>query len=134
MKKIYFAGSITGGRDKQEEYLDLIEYLTEFGQVMTKDVWNENFENQKNIEESIYKRHVEWIDSSDIIIAEISVPSMGVGYELGYSEFKNKKIICLYDENSEKEPSMMISGNIKNNIIRYKNLQEVKKILKEMLQ
>ena len=134
MKKIYFAGSITGGRDKQEEYLDLIEYLTEFGQVMTKDVWNENFENQKNIEESIYKRHVEWIDSSDIIIAEISVPSMGVGYELGYSESKNKKIICLYDENSEKEPSMMISGNIKNNIIRYKNLQEVKKILKEMLQ
>lgn len=133
MKKIYFAGAIAGGRDKQKEYLELIDYLANFGEVLTKDIWNEDLTNQENVEEYLYKRHKIWLDAADIIIAEISIPSLGVGYELGYFEAKTKPIICLYDENSKKGLSSMISGNEKNYLIKYKNLEEVKEKLKKML-
>lgn len=134
MKKIYFAGSIKGGREKQEEYFELIKYLSNFGEVLTEHIWKEDISNKANPEKYVYERDTQWIDSCDIIVAEVSVPSLGVGYELGYGESKNKKVICLYDENSEKELSWMISGNSKNQIIRYKTLEEVKEILKETLQ
>lgn len=137
--KIYFAGSIKGGREKQEEYKELIKYIGSFGQVLTEHIGNENV----NIEveekfslkedEHVYIRDVKWIDESDIIVAEVSIPSLGVGYEIAYAESKNKKIICLYDNNSEKNLSYMLSGNNKLEIIRYDSLEEVKDSLKNHL-
>lgn len=137
--KIYFAGSIKGGREKQEEYKELIKYIGSFGQVLTEHIGNENV----NIEveekfslkedEHVYIRDVKWIDESDIIVAEVSIPSLGVGYEIAYAESKNKKIICLYDNKAEKNLSYMLSGNNKLEIIRYNSLEEVKETLKNHL-
>lgn len=133
--KIYFAGSIKGGREKQEQYKELIRYIGSFGQVLTEHVGNENV----NIEveekfslkedEHVYIRDVKWIDECDVVVAEVSIPSLGVGYEIAYAESKNKEIICLYDNNSEKSLSYMLSGNSKLEIIRYNSLEEVKVIL-----
>ncbi|MDD4188060.1 MAG: nucleoside 2-deoxyribosyltransferase [Bacilli bacterium] len=123
--KIYFAGSINGGREKESDYLNLINFLENYGEVITKNIWQE----KPLSDDYIYNRHKKWLDASDIIIAEVSVPSIGVGYELGYALEHNKKVICLYDEASIKSISSMISGNPKNIIIRYKTLEEAKTIL-----
>lgn len=137
--KIYFAGSIKGGREKQEEYLNLIEYLKLFGTVLTehigsKDVSIQNEKKYSNKEdEHVFIRDKKWIDESNILIAEVSIPSIGVGYELGYAESIHKRIICLYNINSEKSLSYMISGNSKNEIIYYSTLEDVKEKLKNLL-
>ena len=137
--KIYFAGSIMGGTEKEEEYKNLIKFLNNFGQVLTEHIWEEQAINQtKKIfstkkDEYVYLRDTKWIDQSDIIIAEVSIPSLGVGYELGYAESKNKEIICLYDLNSTKNLSYMLSGNKKNKIIKYKNLEEARNELGKYL-
>lgn len=137
--KIYFAGSIKGGREKQEEYLNLIEYLKLFGTVLTEHIGNKDvsIQNEKKYsnkeEEHVFIRDKKWIDESNILIAEVSIPSLGVGYELGYAESINKRIICLYNINSEKSLSYMISGNSKNEIIYYSTLEDVKEKLKNLL-
>ncbi|MDD2208784.1 MAG: nucleoside 2-deoxyribosyltransferase [Bacilli bacterium] len=127
--KIYFAGSINGGREKESDYLNLISFLENYGEVITKDIWHEEPLNK----DYIYNRHKKWLDESDLIIAEVSVPSLGVGYELGYAGENNKKIICLYDDASIKNLSSMISGNPKNIIIRYKTLEEAKSALENAI-
>lgn len=127
--KIYFAGSINGGREKESDYLNLISFLENYGEVITKDIWHEEPLNKYYV----YTRHKKWLDASDLIIAEVSIPSLGVGYELGYASENNKKIICLYDDTSTKNLSSMISGNPKNIIIRYKTLEEAKIALENVI-
>ena len=71
----------------------------------------------------IYKRDVNWINECDILIAEVTVPSLGVGYEIGYAESLNKKIICLYQANENL--SAMIKGNENITQISYNNIDEL---------
>ena len=40
----------------------------------------------------------EVIEQSDLFIAEVSRPSLGLGIEIGRAEMSNKKILCIYNE------------------------------------
>ena len=137
--KIYFAGSIKGGREKQKEYYELIYYIKLYGEVLTEHIGNDNTDIDNEIkystseDEHVYIRDTKWIDMCDVLIAEVSIPSLGVGYEIAYAESKGKQVICLYNINSEKSLSYMISGNIKNKVIKYRNLDEAKKIITDQL-
>jgi hypothetical protein len=64
-----------------------------------------------------------WISEADILVAEVSTPSIGVGYEIREAEREGKDTICLYRNSSEKKLSAMISGNDKLKIIRYNSLE-----------
>ena len=46
----------------------------------------------------IFQRNVGWIHEADIIVAEATMPSLGVGCELGSGESVGKPVICLYKE------------------------------------
>lgn len=138
--KIYFSGSINGGREKQNDYKKLIEYLNQFGTVLDEHVGKEKpiVENEiKYAEEEaehVYIRDTKWLEECDVVIAEVSVPSLGVGYEISYAERLKKKIICLYDIYSDKKLSYMISGNKRNSIIKYSNIEDLKEKLIKLLE
>ncbi|HEU0266576.1 MAG TPA: hypothetical protein VFQ70_03040 [Candidatus Saccharimonadaceae bacterium] len=51
------------------------------------------------------------IHSCDAVIAEVTNPSLGVGYELTYAENLGKPVLCLFDTGSGKKLSAMIAGN-----------------------
>jgi len=130
MKNIYFACSITGGREDALIYSKLIDYLKTKGKVLTEHLGNSDLlstgENLSN--EEIYKRDVNWIKESDIIIAEVTKPSLGVGYELGLAESLGIKIICLFREDEttkDRRLSAMVAGNEYNTVIRYKTLEDI---------
>ena len=129
--KIYFAGSIRGGRGDKELYFKIINHLQKYGKVLTEHVGNINLtESGENLSDnSIYKRDMSWISEADVLIAEISTPSIGVGYEIRESERKGKDTICLYKNKSDKKLSAMISGNNNLKIIKYNSLEEVIKNL-----
>jgi nucleoside 2-deoxyribosyltransferase len=57
----------------------------------------------------VYTRDTNWIQSSDVLIAEVSAPSHGVGYEIGYALGLGKPVLALYQEG--RKVSKMISGN-----------------------
>lgn len=129
---IYFAGAIRGGREKVNDYEKIVNKLQELGNVLTTHVASKqiNEKGEKDVSPmDIFNRDVEWLEQSDLIVAEVSVPSLGIGYELGLAESLGKKIICLYDVNSEKTLSAMIDGNLYFEIIRYESIDEVLEFL-----
>ena len=130
--RIYFAGSIRGGRDDVELYIDIIEYLKNFGEVLTEHIGNQiiSSDGENNMSDSdIHDRDMNWLLDSDIIIAEVTNPSLGVGYEIGRAIENNKKIICLYRENNKNRLSAMIAGSEKIININYSNLNDFKLLI-----
>jgi 2'-deoxynucleoside 5'-phosphate N-hydrolase len=124
--KIYFAGSIRGGREDRGLYLQLIQHLAKYGKVLTEHVGDNNLtaagENDKT-DEWIYHRDMSWVEESDVIIAEVSTPSLGVGYEIGKAESMNKKILCLCRYRTDKKLSAMINGNPNVKVAGYETFE-----------
>lgn len=111
--KIYFAGSIRAGRDDVQIYAEIITILKSHGHVLTEHVGCERISSDGEMfdDKHIYKRDIEWIKECDFIVAEVTNPSIGVGFEIGYSQSLNKPILCMYREVQGKHLSAMISGN-----------------------
>lgn len=128
--KIYFAGSIRGGRNDKELYLKLIQYLSKYGQVLTEHVGDQElseFGEDIATDDWIYSRDMSWMKEADVLIAEVSTPSLGVGYEIGKAEELNKKILCLYKNQPGKRVSAMIGGDPKVKTINYTTLEDAVK-------
>ena len=133
--KIYFAGSIRGGRDEEKTYLKIIDYLGSFGDVLTEHVGYKDVEKSEENHSDIYifERDVKWLESSDVMIADVTVPSLGVGYEIGFAETLNIPILCLYNPRNKKPLSAMITGN--KNIIwkEYGSFEDAQMLIKNFL-
>ena len=70
--RIYFAGSIRGGRDDADLYLKIIEYLKNFGEVLTEHVGDNSLTASGETvmdDVSIHDRDMNWLKDSDIIIS-----------------------------------------------------------------
>ena len=132
--KIYFAGSVRGGREKRKEFEEIISKLKEFGKVLTEHISDpeiEKFEYHQTDRE-IYEQDINWLRNSDVMVAEVSILSIGVGYEIGYADAMEKRVICLYDLNSEKQLSAMIRGNSKIEILVYTDINDALKRLEKL--
>lgn len=132
---IYFAGAIRGGRQKVDDYKKIVNKLQEIGTVLTTHVADNQISatGEKNMStKDIFDRDVKWLNESDLVVAEISIPSLGIGYELGLAERLGKKVICLYDINSDKTLSAMIEGNKYFEIIKYNLIDEVLEYLDKL--
>ncbi|PSO45867.1 MAG: nucleoside 2-deoxyribosyltransferase [Parcubacteria group bacterium SW_6_46_9] len=129
--KIYFAGSIRGGRDDKEVYEKIIQELTNYGDVLTEHVGNQRLDSSggSKRENSIYKRDMEWLRSADYVVAEVTNPSLGVGYEIGKVE-DEKPILCLYRTQSSNSLSAMIAGNDNLEVAEYESVDQARKILR----
>jgi nucleoside 2-deoxyribosyltransferase len=132
--KIYFAGSIRGGREDKDLYAQIILALQEYGTVLTEHIGNPNLSGDGEVEktsEFIYERDAAWVREADCVVAEVTTASLGVGYELGLSEALGKPVLCLFREEGPKKLSAMVSGNKSFTVKTYQNLQQAQQILKE---
>jgi hypothetical protein len=110
--QIYFACSITGGREDEAIYQVIVNTLLSDGHLVPtailarpEVVFLEDISDAK----AIYSRDVAWIRESDVLIAEVTTPSHGVGYEIGFTLGLGKRVLCLHREGVKV--SKMISGN-----------------------
>jgi nucleoside 2-deoxyribosyltransferase len=128
--KIYFAASIRGGRKDQNKYNELIGFLSSKVEVLTEHVGDSSLGQtgeQDFTDKEIYQRDLEWLESADAVIAEVTNPSLGVGYELGVAEKLGKPVLCLFDDSDHnRNLSAMISGNHKITTFRYTSLDQAK--------
>ncbi len=125
--KIYISGSMYGGTQKIDTYKILIKELEKYGEVLNKQVADENaIANEKyQKDEDIYKDLENKLYDADIIFAEVSIPSLGVGYELGFADKLGKNIVAIYDKNYIDKISTMIRGNKRIKLIPYNNISEI---------
>ncbi|MBW2112139.1 MAG: nucleoside 2-deoxyribosyltransferase [Deltaproteobacteria bacterium] len=134
-KRIYFAGSIRGGRGDADLYAGLIEHLSHFGKVLTEHVGNSKVvESEEGLsDQEIFNRDMDWLQSSDLVIAEVSTPSLGVGYEIGMAQAYGKKVLCLFRREKETVLSAMIAGNPNIKVQGYQTSQEAKELISAFL-
>jgi nucleoside 2-deoxyribosyltransferase len=112
--KIYFCASIRGEVVSKPFLGSLIKHLQQqHGRVLTEHIGFDTCEMEDTTDEAIYARDVAWLRESDVVIAECSSVSIGVGYELGYAEALGKPILILYrwPRADNKRLSAMIAGN-----------------------
>jgi nucleoside 2-deoxyribosyltransferase len=109
---IYFACSITGGRAFESVYQEFTHTLLADGhEVPTAHLAESDVMALEKVvgPRDVYARDVAWIRACDALIAEVSVPSHGVGYEIGFALELGKPVLCLAQVNIAV--SKMITGN-----------------------
>jgi 2'-deoxynucleoside 5'-phosphate N-hydrolase len=109
---IYFACSITGGRAFETVYQEFTRtLLSDKHEVPTAHLAESNVMALEGVVDpfDVYQRDVTWIRSCDVLIAEVSVPSHGVGYEVGFALSQGKRVLCLAQAGIRV--SKMITGN-----------------------
>lgn len=114
---LYFSCSLTGGRDDQPVYAALVGYLLAQGHtVPTAHLAHPGvMKEEAQIDPvTVYRRDIRWIDECEAMIAEISTPSHGVGYEIAYALGAGKLVLCCYRAGARV--SKMITGNTLPNI------------------
>lgn len=124
--KVYFAGAIRGGREKVYDYKKMVDEFENCGaEVLTKHVADPEL-SSKGEDMSfgeIYDRDIKWLNECDIVFADITLPSLGVGYELAYAENIGKTIYAIYEKGINV--SGFIRGNKKIKFLAYENIDEV---------
>lgn len=130
--KIYFAGSIRGGREDAALYNELIKFLGNYGEVLTEHIGElkmVHLGDDGPSDSFIHDRDMEWLISSDVIVAEVTTVSMGVGYEIGRAIETGKKVLCLFRPDSGKNLSAMIGGCPTLELVKYTTTEEAKKAI-----
>ena len=135
-KKIYFAGSIRGGRSDASLYQEIIAFINETDTVLTEQVGDLSrsvLEQARDKDEQIYLQDISWLKESDLVIADCTVPSLGVGYELAYAEKYNKPVHVFYRPD-ETSLSAMIKGDRYYSIHPYHTKEEMKEKICKILE
>ena len=125
--KIYFAGSIRGGREDKELYLKIVQHLQNHGPVLTEHVSDQSLTELGETLHSknhVYDRDMAWLKQANIVVAEVTQPSLGVGYELAKAEEMHMPILCLYRPQPGKRLSAMLTGNKKVKIVEYEKPEQ----------
>ena len=120
--RIYFSASISGGREDAPGYAALVGALARRGIVLTEHIGRPDL---SDVGESgpddaeIYARDISWLREADVVIAEVTTPSLGVGYEVARAAGMGKRIVCLFRPETGRRLSAMIRGNPAVRVLEY---------------
>ena len=111
---IFFTGSIRGGRAQQPEYAFIVKALEKYGTVFSEHVSDEKIseygETRLSAKE-VLTREREALQKCDIVVAEVTTPSLGVGYLVGEATSLGKSVVALYAGENTLKLSAIIKGD-----------------------
>ncbi len=132
--KIYFACSIRGGREKSADYAVLVEHMKEFGTVLSELFADQSLKATDVLDTStnLRQRCLAWIDEADVVIAEVTTPSLGVGFELATAEQLGKPTLALFQK-GERNLSAMVDGSERMTVVHYSELDQARQAITDFL-
>ncbi len=139
VKKIYFACSIAGGRDHSHVYKDIIKYIKAAGAEVVselfagKDLQAQSGTNPEWTSREIWQRDTNWVSEAAAVIAEVTQPSLGVGYEIAKAEGLGKPVLALFYSGSGKRLSPMIAGNPSVKVFEYTDVSQTQKAIANLI-
>ncbi len=110
--RIYFCGAISAGRAALPTYQHIVNLLKRLGHsVLTEHVARPDVADIERhlTPREVYERDLLWLRQSEAVIAEVSTPSLGVGYEIARALSMGKPTLCLFRDGLQI--SRMITGN-----------------------
>jgi hypothetical protein len=131
--KIYFAGSIRGGRDDWSRYQQIIRVLGKYGTVLTEHVGSSELEvtGENLADRFIHDRDLGWLRDTDCLVAEVTTPSLGVGYEIGKATEWSMPVLCLYRRTEGRSLSSMIAGSPRVTVYEYQTDDELPEVIEQ---
>jgi dTMP kinase len=118
--KIYFTASTSGNGDLVPLYTHIIKLIQLHEVVLTSGpqiISSKMLEDDKKLTpKQIYERQQKRIEDSDLVIAETSKPSHGVGGEIVYALSLGKPVLALVHTKFEDHISPMLVGNPSDNL------------------
>lgn len=126
-RTIYFSGSISGGREDVQTYRNIVSALEADGhRVLAGSVTASHItaDGDPLSDGDIFARDVAWIEeaarSGGVLVAEVSRPSIGVGYEIAMARYRfGMPVICLYRPAFTRRCSGMVAGDKGVRVIEY---------------
>ena len=129
MLTIYFAGAISGGRADVGHYRRVVDALTADGhRVLAGAVASEDVTAHGEALDpcAIFDRDLRWIEEADVLVAEVSVPSTGVGYEIAAMRYRfGRPVVALFRAGHAKRCSAMVAGDRGIELIEYDDAAEM---------
>jgi len=118
VKKVYFCGSMRGGREDAEIYEKILQCIREKARLLTEHVGKPD-KDQGLSDREIFRRDMELLQQCDLVVAECTVPSIGVGYELAAADQLGKSVLVLFRQDAGRELSPMAGGNANFSVVKY---------------
>jgi len=111
--KIYFAGAIRGGREDGALYLEIVKLLRAHGEVLTEHVAGAELtaSGESNDDHWIHNRDLTWLREADCLVAEVTTPSLGVGFEIAKATEWGERVLCLFRPSAGKALSALVAGS-----------------------
>jgi hypothetical protein len=120
---IYFSGSISGGRADVAQYRRIVDELTARGfRVLAGSVTATDIGNAGDPLPAcdVFSRDLGWLAQADALVAEVSLPSTGVGYEIAAARYRfGIPVICLYRPAYTARCSAMVAGDPEITLLEY---------------
>lgn len=133
--KIYFAGSIRGGREDAALYGRIISFMKREHTVLTEHIGAPSIRamGEEGVsDEDIYRQDMAWLRECDMVIAECSCPSLGVGYEMAFAEGLGKPVHIFFSR-ERGSLSAMLSGDSYFHIHYYSGEDELFRELEKLI-
>ena len=120
---IYFSGAISGGRADVAIYRRIVDALEQDGyRVLAGSVADEEITDHGDDFDPclVFTRDIGWLEQANVLVAEVSTPSTGVGYEIATARYRyHMPVIGLYRPAYTKRCSAMVSGDMGVELIEY---------------
>lgn len=103
------------------------------GEVLTKHVADPNLsvKGENMSFKEIYERDIKWLEECDIFFADITIASLGVGYEISHAENLDKKIYAVYEKGANV--SGFLRGDEKIKFLAYESIDEVIDLINKIM-
>jgi len=116
--KIYLACTVRGDRRGLLAGRTIAQRLHRHGhEVLTAHLLADDVDETESqlTEEEVYRRDIEWLSTCDVLVAEASGSSYGVGFEVGYvlgrARHTGQQIVVVYEAERRHAVSRLITGN-----------------------
>lgn len=129
---LYFSCSLTGGRQDQPAYAAMVAHLQALGhRVLTEHLASETVTASDGglSAEAVFERDTAWLRACAAVIAEVSTPSHGVGFEIAYALERGKPVLCLARDGLRV--SKMITG-VRRPGFTFRSYADVHEALRQM--
>ena len=133
--KVYCAGAIRGDTQFQKSFHRSIQIVEELGHTVLSELASTYSGESLRVDSEIFQRDIGWLDQSEIMIAEISGPSLGVGYEIAYALYVRKIPVLAIFHSTKAFISAMITGNSHPllNLERYHSIDDLRGIIENFM-
>jgi len=140
--RVYLACTVRGNRGGVDAGRAIARFLQDRGHdVLTTHLLADDVDTAESAltEGAVYRRDLEWLSSCDLLVAEASGSSYGVGFEVGYvlgrAPHTGQRVILVYDRARRAAVSRLIVGNcdVACDTVEYGSIDELLTFLDQRL-